>query len=813
MSGSGSLCKKNPRSQLSRIPGGISSRRDSTPSASSPSDSVSSKKSKHSKSESDKSDAFVRQNDSIEIDVSSNQSWPSLCSDHRAKDRCPCDRSIKSAWKLDCVECGQWWHADCVGLKGISQKAIGTLTDYHCPYCYVSPVPTITTAVNVCHICRNTLTLQQSNLDIEAKLAHEKINHMAKCCNILGNIDFEQFSKNLGILGQFDAHLKHILLKENFLKGLDSKIQGLNELLISEGGLKHHQDRIIEIEEHLKKLTEDRTTNENSITALSDQTQQLTELVQKLSCQSPSIVSSSSESSERFLESISHSMEALQSEVHQLKSTSAKSPTSASAHTDKLLQDISEKLDKLCSNEPDISAGLNDLKQSIQSIQSAPPPPLLPPVYPPSSQQPPPSPSPEPVPHGQSPVSDPIPEFVTDSEAQQITEFLTTCSFKTEKSHSVVSFGVPYDYTGAKSASDVPPIPEELQPLFDKVNELQKKLYHDQYPEHTKMRQPPPPPTINSCLVNKYEGTTSYLPKHSDKEVTIHPESSIFTLSIGQQCEIKFTEQASGLEFSHLCEDRSLYHMTRRSQEIFSHSIDKESISELRFSLTFRSVNWRNRNSTCLIGDSNTGNLRFGSCKKSTFGELMPGQRFWAPKIKDIDPRVCMGYTNVVILCGINDIKGTDVQCEHVAEIYSDLKSKIKQILRLNPKCHISLCRLLPTKNGALNQKVILFNRLIYTDLLRACSGVRVVDGFQKFADYRNLLSGELSKTYDQRGFPDLLHLNKFGVRILASLIKHSIFIRIHGGIDKRRRNGRIDGRLYSDASRNGPSNPPAPRR
>jgi hypothetical protein len=53
------------------------------------------------------------------------------------------------------------------------------------------------------------------------------------------------------------------------------------------------------------------------------------------------------------------------------------------------------------------------------------------------------------------------------------------------------------------------------------------------------------------------------------------------------------------------------------------------------------------------------------------------------------------------------------------------------------------------------------------------------------------------------------LHLNKFGVRILASLIKHSIFIRLHGGIDKRRHRGRNDGRLYSDTARN----PPAPRR
>jgi hypothetical protein len=695
-------------------------------------------------------------------------------------------------------------------LKGINQKAIGMLTNYLCPFCYVSPVPTISTAVHVCHVCRNTLSLQQANLNMEANLAHEKINNMNKCCNILCSIDFDLFRKNIETLGQFDAHLKHLLLKENSLRELDSKIQGLNDLLTSEGGLKHHQDQMKKIEEHLMKLADKHAPNESSITALSEQTQQLTELVEKLNCHS-NTVSSSSTTPERFLESISHSIEELQSEVHQLASKPAtSSPTSASEHSDKLLHDISEKLDQLCKNEPDITAGLNDLKQSIQSIQTAPPPPPLlpPPVHPMSFLPPPSSPDPVPEPHGQSPVSESIPEFITETDAQHITEFLATCSFKAEKSHSVVSFGVPYDYTGAKSAVDVPPIPDALQPLFDKVNEIQKKLYIDQYPEHTKMRQPPPPPIINSCLVNKYEGTNSYLPKHSDKEITIHPESSIFTLSLGQQCEIKFTEQISGTESSHLCADRSLYHMTRRSQEIYSHCIDKESISEHRFSLTFRSVNWRNKNSTCLIGDSNTGHLRFGLCKRSTFGELMPGQRFWAPKIKDIDPKVCLGYSNVVIMCGVNDIKGTDVGCEHVAEIYSNLKSKIKQIHKLNPKCYIFLCRLLPTKDVILNQKVITFNRLIYSDVLRTCSGVRVVDGFQKFNDHQDLLSGELSKTLDQRGVPDLLHLNKFGVRILASLIKHSIFIRLHGGIDKRRHSSRNDGRLYSDAARN----PPAPR-
>jgi hypothetical protein len=218
LTGAGNLCNRNSRfknSSKSPSGGSVNSRRGST--SSSPSNVVSHKKLKGSKSESDKTDidaSLDDVDDTSAIDVSSEQQLPSLSTDHRLKDKCPCNQSIKSSWKLDCAKCGQWWHTDCVGLKGISQKAISLLTQYHCPFCYISPIPTLSTTVDVCHVCRNTLTLQQTNLDVEAKLAHEKIGNMAKCCNILNNIDFDMLSKNIETIAQFDSHLKHLLLKK-----------------------------------------------------------------------------------------------------------------------------------------------------------------------------------------------------------------------------------------------------------------------------------------------------------------------------------------------------------------------------------------------------------------------------------------------------------------------------------------------------------------------------------------------------------------------------------------------------------------------
>ena len=668
-----------------------------------------------------------------------------------------------------------------MGLKGINQKAISMLTHYHCPFCYISPIPTLPTAVDVCHVCRNTLTLQQTNSEMEAKLAHEKISNMAKCCNILNNVDFELFHKNLETISQFDAHIRHLLLNQNSLKSLESQIQALCKIIPSSEELKQSPP--------------------------STDLQNISDCIQ---------------SQEKSFESLQSSISKLQEDLLSFSMSSA--PVSSvqstnSESTNRLLAEISSKLDSICHEETGISAGLSELKQSVAAVRSSTgqipasqPLPTYPFPPPPPTNVQSPTPEPEPHPHGQSPVSEMIEEFVNDSEVLQLNQFLSTCSFKKEKSHSVASYGTPYDYNGAKSATNVPPIPDALQPLFNKVNELQKKLFHEKYPEHSGMRDPPPAPVINSCLINMYDGPESYLPKHSDREVTISPESSIFTLSLGQSCTIKFVEQSSGAESSHVCSDKSLYHMTRRSQEVFCHSIDKGSISDVRYSLTFRSVDWRNRNSTCLIGDSNTGQLRFGACKRGSFGELMPGQRFWAPKIENIDPTACMGYNNVVIMCGINDIKHAEIQCEkHVADMYSVLKNKIKQIHNLSPRSNILICRLLPTKDRGLNRKVITFNHLIYRDLLHTCSRVRVVEGFHKFADHRDLLADGLSKTYDRRGAPDLLHLNGFGVRILASLIKNSIFTRLHGGVDKRRHSGRLDGRLFSDASR--PVATPAPRR
>jgi hypothetical protein len=184
---------------------------------------------------------------------------------------------------------------------------------------------------------------------------------------------------------------------------------------------------------------------------------------------------------DKSFESLHKKISELQEQVDSLWSTSA--PAKSSPLTDKLLEDISEKLDQLCKSEPDISAGLNDLKQSIQSIQFVPP--LLPPpiVHHPSghsehseTSHPPPPTHPEQqsrhFSHGENPVASSQEEFIDTTMEADLTSYFESNSnlFKSEGGRLCASFGEQYKYNGSTSPSIPATIPPVLQALVDNVN-------------------------------------------------------------------------------------------------------------------------------------------------------------------------------------------------------------------------------------------------------------------------------------------------------------------------------------------------------
>jgi len=286
-------------------------------------------------------------------------------------------------------------------------------------------------------------------------------------------------------------------------------------------------------------------------------------------------------------------------------------------------------------------------------------------------------------------------------------------------------------------------------------------------------------------LVNHYSGPDASLPQHADNESSIHPDSAIHTLSLGSSCKVTFVDMATTQEANITCEHRSLYTMSRRSQDFYQHRIDPGATTEgfSRYSLTFRSVNQANKNSTCIIGDSNTCGINFGT-GKGTFGYDMPGKQVFAPHIGDIDPLQCLAYNNIVVMCGINDIRSSDVKSmDAVKNLYHLLKRKIVQIQQLNPRACVFVCLTLPTKLGWLNQRGSFFNSLIKSDLLPGNFGVTAVNGFAQFLGPKLLLSERLAKNVNRFGDSDTLHLNGQGTGLLVQLIKQAINFRRYGGL------------------------------
>ena len=195
-------------------------------------------------------------------------------------------------------------------------------------------------------------------------------------------------------------------------------------------------------------------------------------------------------------------------------------------------------------------------------------------------------------------------------------------------------------------------------------------------------------------------------------------------------------------------------------------------------------MSWRYHNSTIILGDFNTTDLNFCSIDQNrsavgTFGRSMPGKQHPTYHVNEIDPVQCLGYSNVVVHCGINSIRQNCVNShKDVKIIYDEFKSKLDLIKKLNRNCKLYVCPTLPTKRVDYNRKANLFNSFIRNDLVNTNLGVVVVDGFDSFLDHDGFLAKELSRS--KQG--DTLHLNGKGIGKLAKLIKTTIFEGKHRG-------------------------------
>ena len=137
--------------------------------------------------------------------------------------------------------------------------------------------------------------------------------------------------------------------------------------------------------------------------------------------------------------------------------------------------------------------------------------------------------------------------FINTEDHAELCDFLTKIEYHRENGHDVKNFGEQYDYSGSadKVSQAIPPI---ISKHIDKIKKLGLGI------------------DINECLINRYKNGDSFLSSHSDDELAIDPESSIYCLSLGQERGIVFKNKFSGDEETHIANDHSLYVMTRTSQ-------------------------------------------------------------------------------------------------------------------------------------------------------------------------------------------------------------------------------------------------------
>ena len=240
------------------------------------------------------------------------------------------------------------------------------------------------------------------------------------------------------------------------------------------------------------------------------------------------------------------------------------------------------------------------------------------------------------------------------------------------------------------------PIPKALWDCID--------LICSQYPNSVRP---------NSVEISKYTGHLATTNVDNNELYTI-PQLHIFTINIGDSCDIIFTDKISGTETNHSVSDNSLCVITQISKDFYTQKFSKTSSTNdsVYFSITFRCVDRSCLRSTCLIGDSNTRPVYFNNddSKRSVMGKSIYGKRVYAPLISDVDYKTCMGFKNVILHVGINELKNrnrSDTISLPVEDVFSNYLNCLINLRKycLNAKFFVS--PILPTRIRALNTKAL----------------------------------------------------------------------------------------------------------
>ena len=286
---------------------------------------------------------------------------------------------------------------------------------------------------------------------------------------------------------------------------------------------------------------------------------------------------------------------------------------------------------------------------------------------------------------------------------------------------------------------------------------------------------------LNSIEVIKFQGTDSELPERKHPDKSISPDSNVFIITLGDSCTTTFKDCCTNSEQNIVVPDNTLYSMSLTSQYYWSHRIEHAVLSEnsVGYRIAFRSMRRNNRNSTLIVGDSNTHFVHFYHEKhRSDLGKNIYGRRVKAYTIEDIQPRDCIGFQNIVVQVGLNNLKNKFASSDgriDVAKTFDMWLHKLFQIRRLCPYSRIIVSPILPTKIRALNDRARNFNSFIFS----CVNKFWYLLDFDTFLDDRlDLLDNNFGRYFNvSTGRRDRIHLGRLGISKLSLLIKEAVLL------------------------------------
>lgn len=649
---------------------------------------------------------------------------------------CPCAMYDRKCNGIKCSKCDKSWHTECCNLTGVTPGNVKKLETqkWQCPWCYQPTIPNPDTK--------------------DGKETTESLRSFMASITCLQKTT-EKLKDGTSAVDFFNEHIRHLLLDKNQFKSHSDQIIELHNDVkamkeeIKEMSLRQAQE-CIELD-YLKNRIDSTLTPDNSVrfNTISEEIQQLREQMDILISRpgkgiSPDLSESISKISKLPIDEICKIGENVAtfsekvSEMQQNLAANSASTSSAETPSSGAMQPntVSPHLNKKKKREEVVCAPYSVYKDEAVTQE----------------------------------LKDRLLNFVESMED----------SFKTigtENSRDVLYYGeYGYRYSGGEHKPQ--PIPDIIKELIESV----------------KPNISNPDSSINSCLVSRYQTGSNCIPPHRDDEAVIDPESDIVTVSIGAERNMSFTSDNGKIKDIKVLKDRSVIVSSRFAQDFWVHSIEPCESAEVRYSFTLRHIAPHFINSTIILGDSNTANIKFGS-GVGKLGVWMPGKRLKVGHIDAIpEPEKIGPYRNIVIHTGINSINCSPRYRKSNRALIDSLEEKVKNICDIYPKAKVHISLLLPTRLTPLNHRVRDFNNLIL-DMTVRISRACIIE-HSLFGDHLSDEHGRWKKESESSNVytpktEDSLHLGKSGIRILAKNLKQTVIGRPKSESETRFNGGR----------------------